>query len=153
MFGLQYQPLHSSRKEAILARVFNYRYCLIIYVIVHNVIPQKSGQGEVQYSDIYFLDHMFHNRKSPYARISLPNIIISNIRTVTWRSATSYRLGFPRLLSLIFERKGVNLEGIPQAPVRPMDELNIVTLTDMGIPTDNLPCPGRDRSKQAGQTE
>ena len=69
------------------------------------------------------------------------------------RNATSYRLGFPRLLLLIFERKGVNLEGIPQVPMRPMDELNVATLTGMGIPTDNLPHPGRDQSRQAGHTE
>ena len=46
-FDLQYQLFRLSKKETILARVFNYRHRLIIYVIAHNVIPKKSQQGEV----------------------------------------------------------------------------------------------------------
>ena len=55
-----------------LASVFELRHHLIIYMMAHNVIPKKMGHTEVRKSDIYFLDYMFHNRESSYARIPLP---------------------------------------------------------------------------------
>ena len=67
-FGLDYQPFRSSRKETMLASVFEPRHHLIIYMMAHNVIPKKTGHTEVRKSDIYFLDYMFHNRRnSSYA--------------------------------------------------------------------------------------
>ncbi|XP_027125024.1 uncharacterized protein [Coffea arabica] len=132
-FGLQYQPFRSSRKETIVATVFDVRHRLIIYMIAHNVIPKKTGHSEVRKSDIYILDYMFHNRETSYAQISLPNIIISYIRSTVRRRTTSFKLAFPRLFTLVFERMGVNLAGADRQVVRPSTKLSFTLLRNMGI--------------------
>ena len=42
-FGLDYQPFRSSRKETMLASIFESRHHLIIYMMAHNIIPKKTG--------------------------------------------------------------------------------------------------------------
>ncbi|XP_071927454.1 uncharacterized protein [Coffea arabica] len=144
-FGLEYQPFRFTRKDTILANVFESCHHLIIYMIVHNVIPKKTGHTEVRKSDIYFLDYMFHNWTSPYARISLPNIIISHIRSTARRKTTSFKLSFPRLLILIFLRFEVRLEDMRRENVPPRAELSLTTLRRLGIGTGDIPRPIQER--------
>ncbi|XP_071933379.1 uncharacterized protein [Coffea arabica] len=148
-FGLEYQPLHSTRKETILANVFEPRHRLIIYMIAHNVIPKKTGHTEVHKSDIYFLDYMFHNRTSLHARISLPNIITSHIRSTARRKTTSFKLSFPRLLTLIFPRFEVWLEDMKRENIPPRAELSLTTFYRLGIGTRDIPRPIQERRQKA----
>ncbi|XP_071932873.1 uncharacterized protein [Coffea arabica] len=148
-FGLEYQPFRSTRKETILENVFEPRHRLIIYMMAHNVIPKKTGHTEVRKSDIYFLDYMFHNRTSPYARISLPTIIISHIRSTARRKTTSFKLSFPRLLTLIFPHFEVRLEGMRRENVPPRAEMTLTTLRRLGIGTGDIPRPVQEQRQKA----
>ena len=49
------------------------------------------------------------------------------------RQTTSFKLAFPRLLTLVFERMGVNLAGAERQVVRPRTELSFTLLRNMGI--------------------
>ena len=46
-FGIKYQPFCFSCKKTMVASVFDTHYCLIIYMMAHNVISKKNGHGEV----------------------------------------------------------------------------------------------------------
>ena len=121
-----------------VASVNEPRHRLIIYMMARNVIPKKTDHTEVRKSDIYFLDYMFHNWESSYARISLPNIIISYIRSTVRLRITSFKLAFPRLLSLVFD---INLHSVTRKFVKPRIELSVSSLHLLGIGTENIPQP------------
>lgn len=63
----------------------------------------------------FFLDKMTNGQGNDLTRIPLPNIIISYMRTVARTRAAKTCLGFPRLLTSIFEHYRVNTT--EEAPV------------------------------------
>lgn len=103
-FRIEQDFTRSNQKATVKANKFEPRLRLVTYLFAHNVIPKKSSLNEVRKSDLYFLDKMIHDRTSPFAKIPLPNIVICRMRTAARHATTNYRFGFPRLLSLLFER-------------------------------------------------
>ena len=148
-FGLEYQPFRSLRKATMVASVLEPRHCLIIYIMTYNVIPKKTGHREIRKSDICFLYYMFHNQEFFYTRIPLPNIIISYIRSTVRRRTTSFKLAFPRLLSLAFEHQDVNLQCTTHEFVTPTNELLVSSFRRMSIGKENIPQPTRERKQKA----
>ena len=144
-FSFEYQPFLSSQKETMVVNVFDTRYCFIIYMMAHNIISKKTDHSEVQKSDIYFFDYIFHNREFLYARIPLPKIIISFTCSIVRRCTTFFKLTFPRLPSLVFERVEVNLAGVVHEFVHPSTELSLISLRSMDIDVAAIPQPIRKR--------
>lgn len=152
-FGVAYEEFRGSQSQTKLARSFPARHRAILYTLAHNVIPKKSGQGELRNSDLYFLDRMFHGQDSPFAQIPLPNIIISHIRTTARRTSTSFHFGFPRLISLLLHRARVIPPAIPPTPLRPVAELSIGLLKDLHIDVSDIARPRREPVQRATRQE
>lgn len=152
-FQIEQEFTRSQQKATVKANKLDARLRLITYLFAHNVIPKKSSLNEVRKSDLYFLDKMFHDRTSSFANIPLPNIIICYMRTAARHATTAYRFGFPRLLSFLFERMEVNLDGVEQRPVKSTYELNYFVLNDLSISTANIPHPRARQSQPTSQFE
>ena len=57
----------------------------------------------------------------------------------------SFKYGFSRLLSLIFDSVGVNLTGVDRVAVRPSEEMKFSTLHRMGISIVHITPPWEER--------
>ncbi|XP_071904082.1 uncharacterized protein [Coffea arabica] len=116
----QYRERGSSKKLIVYADSFDPRYHLIFYLFAFNVVPKRSGKRELRNSDLYFLDKMMHGVGQQLTGIPLASIIIIYMRTTACMRAGETYFGFPRLLSILFEKLKVPL----------------VLLKSLGIPTD-----------------
>ena len=64
------------------------------------------------------------------------------------RHTTSFKPGFPRFLSLIFERIVINLTGITQVAIRPSEELTVSSFCGIGIATEHIVPPIREHDRK-----
>lgn len=135
-FGTNYKDSRKSKKKVILTKDFEHRHRLILYIFAHNIIPKRSSKNEVRKSDLYFLDKMFHGPGPDLIGIPLPSVLISHMRTTARHQNTDYCFGFPRFLTLLFEKKKVNLSGEERVPLKAFDEVTISTLSTLSIPAN-----------------
>ena len=61
------------------------------------------------------------------------------------RQTISFKLLFPRLLSLVFPYFEVNLQGVRQKYITTRAELSIFTLRRLGIDTENIPRAAQEK--------
>ncbi|XP_027178132.1 uncharacterized protein LOC113777297 [Coffea eugenioides] len=149
----QYRERGTSKKLTVYADSFEHRYHLIFYLFAFNVVPKKSGKREIRNSDLYFLDKMIHGLGRQLTGIPLPSIIISYMRTTARMRAGETCFGFPRLLSLVFEKLKVP-RGTERAVVtRSVEEVNASILNALGISTDFGAALVRDTGEASTSTQ
>ncbi|XP_071933319.1 uncharacterized protein [Coffea arabica] len=164
----QYRERGSSKKLTVYADSFEHRYHLLFYLFAFNMVPKRSGKRELRNSDLYFLDKMMHGIGNHMTGIPLPSIIISYMRTTARMGAGHTCFGFPRLLSLIFEKLKVPIGTERAVVTRSAEEVNASILKALGIPTDfgaalvrdtgeastsTQPPPHTEQQEQAQETE
>ena len=132
----QYRDRGRSGKKIVYADSFEARYHLIFYLFAHNVVPKKSGKRELRNSDLYFLDKMIHGVGAQLTGIPLPSVIISYMRTTARMRPGDSCFGFPRLLSLLFEKLQVNVSTDKALTTKSIDEVTITLLRSLAILTD-----------------
>ncbi|XP_071928410.1 uncharacterized protein [Coffea arabica] len=132
----QYRERESSKKLLVYADSFKLRYHPIFYLFTFNVVPKRSGKKEVRNNDLYFLDKMMNGIGRQLTGIPLGSIIISYMRTTAHMRAGETYFGFPRLLSLLFEKLEVPLGAERAIVTKAADEVNVSLLKSLGIPTD-----------------
>ena len=100
------------------------------------MVPKRSGKRKVRNSDLYFLDKMMHGIGQLLSGIPLTSIIISYMRTTARMRAGETCFGFPRLLSLLFEKLKVPLGTERAIVTKSSEEVSVLILKSLDIPTD-----------------
>lgn len=59
-FGASYRPSRQIRNMPFFANTFEPFYHILFYIFANYVIPKKSENNEVQWSDFYFWGFIFH---------------------------------------------------------------------------------------------
>ncbi|KAL6528972.1 hypothetical protein OROMI_028858 [Orobanche minor] len=143
-FGVTYTPYRHTNTMILVTSSFKEVQRLILYLLGTNILPRASGKNEVRTSDLYFLDKMIHGLDG-ITGINYGSVILNHMQDFLRNKSPKHAIPYPRLISLIIERLGIDTSTITRTPIRKSDILRQATCGKMGIdldpPARNSPPP------------
>ncbi|KAL6541822.1 hypothetical protein OROGR_011308 [Orobanche gracilis] len=142
-FGVIYTASRQTNTMILLTSLFTAKPRLVLYLLGTNILPQASGTNEVRTSDLYFLDKNIHGL-GEIDGINYGSVILNHMMDFVRNKSPKHAFPYPRLLSLCFEKLGVDTTTVPRTPVKESDKLRQATCGNMGIDVnhpDGIPSP------------
>ncbi|KAL6502295.1 hypothetical protein OROHE_024723 [Orobanche hederae] len=136
-FGVTYTPSQQTNKMILLTSSFTAAQHLVLYLLGTNVLPRASGTNEVRTSDLYFPDKMVHDLNGLIG-IDYESVIINHIWYFLQNKSPKHAIPYPRLLSLVIEKLGVDTSTATRTSIKESDKLHRATCGKMGIDFDHL---------------
>ncbi|KAL6588261.1 hypothetical protein OROMI_001239 [Orobanche minor] len=130
-----YTPYRQTNTMILVTSSFKEVQRLILYLLGTNILPRASGKNEVRTSDLYFLDKMVHGLDG-ITGINYGSVIHNDMQDFLQNKSPKHAIPYPRLISLVIERLGIDTYTTTRTPIQKSDILRQATCGKMGIDLD-----------------
>ncbi|KAL6575223.1 hypothetical protein OROMI_012508 [Orobanche minor] len=131
-FRVTYTPYRQTNTMILVTSSFKEVQRLILYLLGTNILPRASEKDEVRTSDLYFLDKMVHGLDG-ITGINYGSVILNHMQDFLRNKSPKHAIPYPRLISLVIERLGIDTSTTTRTPIQKSDILRQATCGRMGI--------------------